>query len=148
MKLQHKINMDKRDKLNASLEKNLPTKTKVNVPAIPEEEKDIKDDYEFSRDTYRDLIATGTKSLDILAELARESEHPRAFEVLSKSIKDISDTTEKLMALQKAKKDLKDEKKDDEAKRVTNNNMFVGSTTDLQKMLLDRDRVIDAENKE
>ena len=52
------------------------------------------------------------------------------------------------MALQKAKKDLKDEKKDDEAKRVTNNNMFVGSTTDLQKMLLDRDRVIDAENKE
>jgi hypothetical protein len=148
MKLQHKINMDKRDKLNASLEKNLPTKTKVNVPAIPEEEKDIKDDYEFSRDTYRDLIATGTKSLDILAELARESEHPRAFEVLSKSIKDISDTTEKLMALQKAKKDLKDEKKDDEAKRVTNNNVFVGSTTDLQKMLLDRDRVIDAENKE
>jgi hypothetical protein len=140
--------MDKRDKLNASLEKNLPTKTKVNVPAIPEEEKDIKDDYEFSRDTYRDLIATGTKSLDILAELARESEHPRAFEVLSKSIKDISDTTEKLMALQKAKKDLKDEKKDDEAKRVTNNNVFVGSTTDLQKMLLDRDRVIDAENKE
>lgn len=148
MKLHHKINMDKRDKLNASLEKNLPTKTKVNVPAIPEEEKDIKDDYEFSRDTYRDLIATGTKSLDILAELARESEHPRAFEVLSKSIKDISDTTEKLMALQKAKKDLKDEKKDDEAKRVTNNNVFVGSTTDLQKMLLDRDRVIDAENKE
>lgn len=140
--------MDKRDKLNASLEKNLPTKTKVNVPAIPEEEKDIKDDYEFSRDTYRDLIATGTKSLDILAELARESEHPRAFEVLSRSIKDISDTTEKLMALQKAKKDLKDEKKDDEAKRVTNNNVFVGSTTDLQKMLLDRDRVIDAENKE
>ena len=140
--------MDKRDKLNASLEKNLPTKTKVNVPAIPEEEKDIKDDYEFSRDTYRDLIATGTKSLDILAELARESEHPRAFEVLSRSIKDISDTTEKLMALQKAKKDLKDDKKDDEAKRVTNNNVFVGSTTDLQKMLLDRDRVIDAENKE
>jgi|SaaInlStandDraft_1057018.scaffolds.fasta_scaffold02590_6 hypothetical protein len=140
--------MEKRDKLNASLEKNLPTKTKVNVPAIPKEEKDIKDDYEFSRDTYRDLIATGTRSLDILAELARESEHPRAFEVLSKSIKDISDTTEKLMSLQKAKKDLSDERKDDEARKVTNNNVFVGSTTDLQKMLLDRDRVIDAENKE
>lgn len=140
--------MEKRDKLNASLEKNLPTKTKVNVPAIPKEEKDIKDDYEFSRDTYRDLIATGTRSLDILAELARESEHPRAFEVLSKSIKDISDTTEKLMSLQKAKKDLSNEKKDDEARKVTNNNVFVGSTTDLQKMLLDRDRVIDAENKE
>ena len=136
--------MDKKEKMLASLEKNLP-EVKQDEPKV---DKDIKDDYEFSRDTYRDLIATGTKSLDILAELARESEHPRAFEVLSKSIKDISDTTEKLMALQKAKKDLKDEKRDDDAKRVTNNNVFVGSTTDLQKMLLDRDRVIDAENKE
>ena len=52
------------------------------------------------------------------------------------------------MSLQKAKKDLSDERKDDEARKVTNNNVFVGSTTDLQKMLLDRDRVIDAENKE
>jgi len=140
--------MDKREKLNASLEKNLPTKSKANLPAVTKDDKDIKDDYEFSRNTYRDLIATGTRSLDILAELARESEHPRAFEVLSKSIKDISDTTEKLMALQKDKKSLKDEKQNDDAKRVTNNNVFVGSTTDLQKMLLDRDRVIDAENKE
>lgn len=140
--------MDKREKLNASLEKNLPTKSKANLPAVTKDDKDIKDDYEFSRNTYRDLIATGTRSLDILAELARESEHPRAFEVLSKSIKDISDTTEKLMALQKDKKSLKDEKQNDDAKRVTNNNVFVGSTTDLQKMLLDRNRVIDAENKE
>jgi hypothetical protein len=137
--------MDKLDKMRNSLEKNLPVK-----PQAPEviEEKDIKDDYEFSRDTYRDLIRTGTHSLDSLAELARESEHPRAFEVLSKSIKDIADTTEKLMALQKAKKDLTKDDKQEEARRVTNNNVFVGSTTDLQRMLIDNNKIIDAEDQE
>ena len=133
--------MEKRDKMKASLEKNLPT-----VQNDRPIDKDVKDDYEFSRDTYRDLINTGVRSLDVLAELARESEHPRAFEVLSKSIKDIGDTTEKLMALQKTKKELK--KEADESKRITNNNVFVGSTTELQRLLLDdgeKDNVIDVD---
>jgi len=138
--------MEKVDKLKASLEKNLPAK-KTDLSQIMIDEKDIKDDYEFSRSTYRDLIQTGVRSLDVLAELARESEHPRAFEVLSKSIRDIGDTTEKLMSLQKTKKDLKQDKEDD-TKRITNNNVFVGSTTDLQRMLLDKDRIIDAEDQE
>jgi len=135
--------MEKRDKMKASLEKNLPT---VQNDRPIELDKDVKDDYEFSRDTYRDLINTGVRSLDVLAELARESEHPRAFEVLSKSIKDIGDTTEKLMALQKTKKDLN--KEADESKRITNNNVFVGSTTELQRLLLDdgeKDNVIDVD---
>jgi hypothetical protein len=137
------MEMSKKDKISASLEKNLPT-VKNNRPV--KIDKDVKDDYEFSRKTYKDLIYTGTRSMDVLAELARESEHPRAFEVLSQTIKNIGDTTEKLMNLQKQKKDLqKDEK--EEAKRVTNNNMFVGSTTDLQRMLLNRDNVIDGEVK-
>ena len=135
--------MDKKDKMVKNLEKNLPT-IKNNRPI--KIDKDVKDDYEFSRKTYKDLIYTGTRSMDVLAELARESEHPRAFEVLSQTIKNIGDTTEKLMALQKQKKDLqKDEK--EEARQVTNNNMFVGSTTDLQRMLLNKDNVIDAEVK-
>ena len=138
--------MEKVDKLKASLEKNLPAK-KTDLSQIMIDEKDIKDDYEFSRSTYRDLIHVGVRSLDVLAELARESEHPRAFEVLSKSIRDIGDTTEKLMSLQKTKKDLKQDKEDD-TKRITNNNVFVGSTTDLQRMLLDKDRIIDAEDQE
>ena len=99
------------------------------------DKKDIKDDYEFSRATLKDLITTGTLSLDTLAELARESEHPRAFEVLSNSIKNIGDVTDKLMNLQKQKKDLN--KEDDEQRKVTNNNVFVGSTEELQRMLLD-----------
>jgi hypothetical protein len=82
------------------------------------------------------------RSLDVLAELARESEHPRAFEVLSKAIKDIGDVTDKLMDLQKSNRDLNNENKG--KKEVTNNNLFVGSTTDLQRLFAKHDK----ENKE
>tara|TARA_B100001113_G_scaffold338453_1_gene320648 strand:+ start:304 stop:717 length:414 start_codon:yes stop_codon:yes gene_type:complete len=137
--------MDKREKLQKSLEKNLPVSADAQER---KDRKDIKDDYEFSRRTYKDLINTGMGSLDTLAELARESEHPRAFEVLSRAIKDVADTTEKLMALQADKKKLSKEDEDKEkAKAITNNNLFVGSTTDLQRMLLDHDKnIIDAED--
>jgi len=134
----------KKDKMMKALDKNLPSK----IPNRALVDKDIKDDYEFSRNTYKDLIRTGTASLDVLAELARESEHPRAFEVLSKTIKDLGDTTEKLMNLQKQKDDLTNKKEDEVNRKVTNNNVFVGSTTDLQRMLLDKDNVIDAESQE
>lgn len=141
------IIMDKKDKLKASLEKNLPTIKKDRPLKI---DKDIKDDYEFSRETYRDLINTGVRSLDVLSELARESEHPRAFEVLSTTIKNLGDTTEKLMSLQKSKKELNKEEREEEQKQVTNNNVFVGSTTDLQRLLAqNNEKIIDhAEDKE
>jgi hypothetical protein len=139
---------NKKDKLKASLERNLPTVSKDKPLVV---DKDIKDDYEFSRKTYKDLINTGVGSLDILAELARESEHPRAFEVLSQAIKNIGDTTDKLMSLQKAKKELnKEEKEKEELAQVTNNNVFVGSTTDLQRLLAqENEKIINhAEDKE
>ena len=135
--------MDK-DKMMKNLQKNVPTTLKDRPIKL---DKDVKDDYDFSRRTYKDLITVGTRSLDVLAELARESEHPRAFEVLSKTIKDIGDTTEKLMKLQKDKADITKEERE-EAKRITNNNVFVGSTTDLQRMLLQKDKVIDGESQE
>ncbi len=138
--------MDKKDKLSASLQKNLPIKKPSQVYI---DKKDIKDDYEYSRKTYKDLIDTGVRSLDVLAELARESEHPRAFEVLSKTIKDIGDTTEKLMDLQKSKKEI-NKVEAEEKKQITNNNLFVGSTTELQRILQkENERIIyDAEDKE
>ena len=133
---------DKKKKISDNLSKNLPAK-RIDRPLT---DKDVKDDYDFSRRTYKDLITTGVRSLDVLAELARESEHPRAFEVLSKSIKDIGDTTEKLMKLQKDKSDLGKEKREQDKKQITNNNVFVGSTADLQRMLHDKDDYIDAKN--
>ena len=141
---------DKREKLNQSLEKNLPIENKIEHENKKEltSKKDINDDYIFSRDTYKELISTGMGSLDSLAEIARESEHPRAFEVLAKSIKDIGDVTDKLMALQKNKQDLV-QKKEEETGKITNNNVFIGSTTDLQRMLTDnKEKVIDGDIKE
>lgn len=135
--------MDKKEKIAERLAKNLPSKTKkAELAKIPVEMKDIKDDYEFSRETYKSLITTGAQSMDAMATLARESEHPRAFEVLSNHIRNMSEVTDKLMKLQKSKKDLT---KDEKTRQVTNNNVFVGSTTDLQRMLLNKDDVIDVE---
>ena len=137
--------MAKRKELSKSLEEHLPGNKKGDMVTF-QERQEIKDDYELARATYKDLINTGMRSLDVLAELARESEHPRAFEVLSRAIKDVADTTDKLMELQKNKKALNKEEQEEEKKRlVTNNNLFVGSTADLQKMILDKD-FIDAED--
>ena len=133
--------MDKKQAISERLSKNLPAeKRKDNQVLI--DKKHIKDDYEFSRSTYKDLIKVGTLSMDSLAELARESEHPRAFEVLSNHLKAIGDITDKLMKLQKNKKELTE---DDVRREITNNNVFVGSTTELQRMLLDKDDIIDVD---
>ena len=123
--------IDKKQAISERLAKNLPVeKRKDNQVLI--DKKHIKDDYEFSRSTYKDLIKVGTLSMDSLAELARESEHPRAFEVLSNHLKAIGDITDKLMKLQKSKKELT---QDDVRREITNNNVFVGSTTELQRIL-------------
>jgi len=138
--------MDKKDKMQDALNKNLPEKARPKP--LTKDQTEVKDDYEFSRATYKELITTGTASLEILAELARESEHPRAFEVLSKAIKDIGDVTDKLMDLQKSKKELSGEQK---KREVTNNNLFVGSTTELQRLLgkaNKEQKIIDVESKE
>jgi len=105
-------------------------------------------DYEYSRDTYYDLIEKGRESLDLMIQVARESEHPRAFEVLSNMIKDIANVNDKLMELNKKQKELLDENKPKET-NTTNNNLFVGSTTELQRFLLgDRDeKVIDQDDE-
>lgn len=111
-----------------------------NVPAVVDDvqAKNITTDYEFSRETYYDLIEKGRESLELMIEVARESEHPRAFEVLSGMIKGISDVNDKLMDLNKKQKEITKEDAPSESSSggTTNNNLFVGSTTDLQRMLL------------
>ena len=101
---------------------------------LPPEEKNVDNDYKYSRDTYYELVEKGKESLELMIEVARESEHPRAFEVLSGMIKNISDVNDRLMDLNKKKKDLD---KKDEIQKIANttNNLFVGSTTELQKLL-------------
>ena len=101
---------------------------------LPPEEKNIDNDYKYSRDPYYELVEKGKESLELMIEVARESEHPRAFEVLSGMIKNISDVNDRLMDLNKKKKDL-DKKEEIQKIANTTNNLFVGSTTELQKLL-------------
>jgi hypothetical protein len=111
------------------------------------DKENIKTDYETSRDTYLELIDGGKRSLDLMIEVARESEHPRAFEVLSGMIKNVADVTDKLMDLNKKHKDIQKEDKP-EQKQITNNNVFLGSTTDLQRLLQNEEKVINADSVE
>ena len=99
----------------------------------------ITNDYNYSRQTYYDLIEKGRESLDLMIEVARESEHPRAFEVLSGMIKNVSEVNDKLMDLNKKNKDISA----DDIKKIeaTTNNLFVGYTAELQRMLQDNDEM-------
>ena len=98
--------------------------------------KEIQDDYDFTRSMYYNLAEKGQEGIDLLLDLARESEHPRAFEVLSNSIRQNADVVEKLMKLQKDKKEIDHDELS--LPNMTQNNVFVGSTTDLQRMLKDK----------
>ena len=98
-------------------------------------------DYEYSRDTYYELLEKGKDALDTMVEVARESEHPRAYEVLSGMIKNLSDVNDKLMDLNKKVKDLEDDPKKIENQQ---NKIFLGSTADIQK-LLRQGEIIDSE---
>ena len=113
---------------------------------LPPEEKNVDNDYKYSRDTYYELVEKGKESLELMIEVARESEHPRAFEVLSGIIKNISDVNDRLMDLNKKKKDLD---KKEEIKNIANttNNLFVGSTAELQKILKNESEMVDVTPK-
>ena len=113
---------------------------------LPPEEKNVDNDYKYSRDTYYELVEKGKESLELMIEVARESEHPRAFEVLSGMIKNISDVNDRLMYLNKKKKDLD---KKEEIKNIANttNNLFVGSTAELQKILKNESKIVDVTPK-
>ena len=110
------------------------------VPPPPPAQDDVKDDYEFSRETYRNLVSKSNEAIEQMLNLAMQSEHPRAFEVLSNMLKNTSDMTDKLMALQKAKKEIqkKEETAAADKPALTQNNLFLGSTTDLQKHLIEQ----------
>jgi predicted RNase H-like HicB family nuclease len=92
-----------------------------------------KSDYDYSRETYYELIEKGKDALETMIEVARESEHPRAYEVLSGMIKNVSDVNDRLMDLNKKMKDI--EKKEDVKQIENQQNNFYLSTAELQKMM-------------
>ena len=92
----------------------------------------VQDDYEYARGNLYQLVDKGQEAVNGALDLAMSSDHPRAYEVAGQLIKHVGDVADKLMALQKDKKNVKEESA---KKVVTNNSLFVGSTADLQKML-------------
>ena len=100
---------------------------------IDENKDDIDNDYSHSRDNYYNLIDKGNEAIEGILEIAKEGQHPRAYEVAGQLIGQVGQTVDKLQDLQKKLKDLK------EVPNKTNANiknaLFVGSTAELQKML-------------
>ena len=105
-------------------------------PVPPKVEKDdIKKDYEYTRANLYSLVEKGQEAINGIMEHAGEGGSPRAYEVAGQLIKSVADTTDKLVDLQKKVKDLEEDSGTKTTNNVTNNALFVGSTSDLQKLL-------------
>ena len=130
--------MSKFDAINDSLdievvdeEENLTAKKESK--AVEKDKKDSVRDYEYTRGNLYSLIEKGQEALDSIMEVAQEGQQPRAFEVVSQLIKNVADTTDKLVDLQQKMKNL--EAEDPKGPSTVNNALFVGSTAELQKLL-------------
>ena len=93
-------------------------------------------DYKYSRENFYNLVERGQDAIDGILEVAKEGEHPRAYEVVGQLIKNVSEVTEKLVDLQEKMKKLK-EVPDNAPQNVTNA-LFIGSTKELQSLLKDK----------
>jgi hypothetical protein len=102
----------------------------------PEQKTDISKDYEYTRANLYSLIEKGQEAINGIMELAGEGGSPRAYEVAGQLIKSVADTTDKLIDLQKKLKDVEEDIGNKKGPNtVTNNAVFVGSTSELQKLL-------------
>ena len=119
----------------------IPEKAEI-VPYQAENGDDIENDYKYQRENFYNLVEKGSSAIDGILELAKESEHPRTYEVAGNLIKQVAEVTEKLGDLQEKMRKLK-EVPSNAPKNVTNA-LFVGSTTELQKML--KDKIEDGSN--
>ena len=115
------------------------------VPRKNDESKsDVDNDYVNSREQYYNLIDKGNEAIEGILEIAKEGQHPRAYEVAGQLIGQVAGTVDKLQDLQKKLKDLKEVTKKSDTK--IQNALFVGSTAELQKMLqAKKDETIEGE---
>jgi len=122
------------DALNISDTEIVPSKK----PSLKKDEvvkiNEIDKDYDYTRGNLYSLIEKGQEAINGIMEVAGESASPRAYEVAGQLIKSVADTTDKLLDLQKKVKDVKEEN-GSTTNNVTNNALFVGSTSDLSKIL-------------
>ena len=122
------------------LAKSEPKERKV-IPR-PQDNDDIENDYKYQRENFYNLVERGTDAIDCILEIARESEHPRTYEVAGQLIKTVAEVTEKLADLQQKMQQLK-EVPDKGPKNVTNA-LFVGSTKELQALLKNKHESVES----
>lgn len=146
-----------RESMSNALAANLPDEpgevSDVSIGPTPAELLiDSEADYEFARTNLKGLLDKANEAIELMMRLAQGCEHPRAFEVLGNLMRNSSDITDQLMSLQKDRKRLSTESlaakttNGSESNLTTNNSLFVGSVTQLQKFLVaQRDAVIEAE---
>ncbi len=117
---------------------------KVETPIVHEEpttSDDRQNDYKMVRNNLKDIIATSTAAIDGILNVASEGESPRAYEVVSQLIKTTLEANESLVDLHKKVKDI--EHTEEKQQKVTNNNMFVGSTKELLSMIKDNKKPVE-----
>ena len=131
---------DNFDELNKALNtasdivKSEPKEMKI-VKSLKSEDKDIQKDYEYTRGNLYSLIEKGQDAINGIMEAAEEGASARAYEVAGQLIKSVADTTDKLLDLQKKMKDIEEDSPKTTTNNVTNNALYVGSTSDLAKLL-------------
>ena len=114
----------------------IPKTKKENLPRVMPETNGMEEDtdFKYTRENLYNLLERGQDAVEELLEIAKQSEHPRAFEVVGQLIGKLTETNKELMGLHKTKKDLSTEK----GPTNVTNALFVGSTSDLQKMLKEK----------
>ena len=108
----------------------------TNIQKEQTRENDVNKDYDYTRGNLYSLIEKGQEAINGIMEVAGETASPRAYEVAGQLIKSVADTTDKLADLHKKVKDI-EEDNPKKQNTVTNNALFVGSTSELSKMLKD-----------
>lgn len=103
---------------------------------VPTDDK-MNKDYEYARSNFYNVIESGTEALEQMLDVAKASEHPRAYEVVSTIMKTLVDANKDLVAMSTKKVENEEKANPDSSKAVTNNNLFVGSTNELQQLLKD-----------
>ena len=122
--------LDKTFDIDSAIEKVEDTSTEIKKLS---DNKDLQNDYEYSRGQLYNLVEKGQEAINGIPDVAQNSDNPRAYEVAGNLIKNVADITDKLVDLQGKMKDINQEKK--QTTNNVTNAMFVGSTSELQKML-------------
>lgn len=117
---------------------NLTPLNQTKVVVQNKNEPSTDNDYEYARTNLYDIIEKGQEALTGILDVANMSQHPRSYEVAANLIKTLSDVNKDLLQLAKSKKEI-DKQSEKENPQTINNNLFVGSTSELQKMLKAKD---------